>query len=142
MNQADLFTAGTLQAARSHPDRSPGDVSAVSSIDDARAARDAGIQQAVDHADAVTPKWSDTAYDFLVGYAYGAEGFTSEDVREAAYKSGAVDNPPSERAWGGVFMRAARKGVVQRAGYDTARDPKVHCNVVTRWRSLLWRGAA
>lgn len=107
----------------------------------ARAARDAGITQAVTHADEVTPKWSELAYAFLLGYAGANEGFTSEDVREAAYAAGSVDKPPSERAWGGVFMRAAKANVLQRAGYDTARDPKVHCNVVTRWRSLIWTGA-
>lgn len=29
----------------------------------------------------------------------------------------------------------------QRAGYDTARDPKVHMNVVTVWRSRLFGGS-
>lgn len=130
----------------SHADPATDDVSVASQLpidfEAARRARDAGIQAAVDHADAVTPKWSEVAYDYLIGYAYGSPDFTSEDVREAAYRSGSVEQPPSERAWGGVFMRAARNGIVQRAGYDTARDPKVHCNVVTRWRSLLWQGAA
>lgn len=108
----------------------------------AKAARDAGIQAATDHADAVTPKWSDIAYGYLHDFACTAESFTSEDVRTAAYATEAVPTPPNERAWGGVFMRAARNGVLLRDGYDTARDPKVHCNVVTRWKSLLYRGAA
>lgn len=102
----------------------------------ARAARDAGIAAAVEHADHVEPKWSDTAYDFLVGYLPSVETLTSEDVREAS--RGVVSDPPSLRAWGGVFMRAARAGLIERAGYGTARDPKVHCNVVTVWRSLLF----
>lgn len=108
----------------------------------AKAARDAGIQAATDHADAVSPKWSDVAYGYLHNFACTAESFTSEDVRTAAYASEAVPTPPNERAWGGVFMRAARNGVLLRDGYDTARDPKVHCNVVTRWRSLVFQGAA
>lgn len=106
----------------------------------ARRARDEGIARAVDHADAVAPKWSDRAYDFLTAYLRANERLTSEDVREAA--QGIVPAPPSLRAWGGVFQRAARAGLIERAGYDTARDPKVHMNVVTVWRSRLFGGSA
>lgn len=109
-------------------------------IEEARARRDAGIETAIDHADAVTPKWSETAYAFLEGYALTHETFTSEDVREAS--AGTVPEPPNLRAWGGVFMRAARNRITSRAGYDTARDPRVHCNVVTVWRSERYQAAA
>lgn len=107
---------------------------------EARARRDAGIAEAIEHADAVTPKWSETAYAFLERYARTHERFTSEDVRDAS--KGEVPEPPNLRAWGGVFQRAARKRITRRDGYDTARDPKVHCNVVTVWRSELYRSAA
>ena len=102
-------------------------------FDAARAARDAGIAMAIDHADAVEPRWSDYAFAFLTDYALTHETFTSEDVREAS--AGVVTEPPSLRAWGGVFMRAAKRGMLLREGYANARDPKVHCNVVTVWRS-------
>ena len=106
----------------------------------ARKARDAGIRRAVDHAEDVTPKWADRAYDFLQGYLRTNERLTSEDVREAA--KGLVPEPPSLRAWGGVFQRAARAGLIERAGYGTARDPRVHMNVVTVWQSRLFGRAA
>lgn len=98
----------------------------------ARAARDAGIQRAVDHAEAVVPRWADTAFAFLLTYLAGQSGrFTSEDVRLAA--SSTVPVPPNERAWGGIFQKAAKRGLIVRDGYTSARDPKVHCNVVTVW---------
>lgn len=106
----------------------------------ARAARDAGIQTAVDHADTVVPRWSELAYAFLESYLPHVEFLTSEDARKAA--AGIVPDPPSLRAWGGPFAKAARNGLVQREGYDRARDPKVHMNVVTVWRSRLYRGVA
>ena len=102
----------------------------------ARAARDAGIQMAADHADAVVPKWSDAAYEILVCYCkrsgFGAR-FTSEDVRAYADKAGLI-SPPHLRAWGGVFQRAARCGLVSKAGTDTAKSTNVHCAIITVWR--------
>lgn len=105
-------------------------------FDAARLARDTAIQRAIDHADRVEPKWSEQAYAFLDRYLRTHAQLTSEDVRDAA--AGEVPEPPNLRAWGGVFQRAARAGAIQRAGYDTARDPRVHCNVVTVWKSLLY----
>jgi len=106
-----------------------------SSIDSAaRAARDAGINAAMAHADRVEPKWSDNAYTFLVGYAREHSRFTTEEVRTAAASS--VATPPDSRAWGGVMSRARRDGLITHEGFTTARDPKVHCNVIRVWRSL------
>lgn len=106
----------------------------------ARARRDEGIRRAVDHANAVEPRWADQAYEFLVRYLQTVETCTSEQARAAA--AGVVPEPPSRRAWGGPFTRAARAGLIEREGYTTAVDPKVHCNVVTVWRSRVHRGGA
>lgn len=106
----------------------------------ARAARDAGIHRATAHADRVNPKWSDDAYAFLERHARTSPLFTTEDVRAAS--AGEVPDPPDSRAWGGVVLRAVRAGLLELDGYMTARDPKVHCNVVKRWRSRLCRSAA
>lgn len=99
-----------------------------------RAARDEGIRRAVDHAEDVTPHWADLAYAFIVDYFSRYEEATSEQVRAAAF--GIVPEPPDKRAWGGPFARAARAGVIVRDRYTTARDPKVHCSIMTVWRSL------
>lgn len=101
----------------------------------ARAARDAGIQQAVDHADRVEPKWSERAYSHLLNYALRNHLFTSEQVRASAI--GVLPRPPDQRAWGGVIARAVRARFLERDGYETARDPNNHMGTVTRWRSNL-----
>lgn len=109
----------------------------------ARELRDDGIKRAVDHADslapAVAPKWSDTAFDYLLEYARENRSFTSEDVRQAAERAERVTIPPDKRAWGGVVQRASRAGIIERAGFVTAKDPKVHCNNIALWRSRSYR---
>lgn len=105
----------------------------------ARAARDAGIQTAAEHADAVMPKWSERAFDVLRCFCHrpggGGEVFTSEDVRDYAKNLGLPD-PPHLRAWGGVFQRAAREGLIVKAGVTTARATRVHCSIVATWRAV------
>jgi len=105
----------------------------------AQNARDSAIKIAIDHADRVVPNWSEQAFHFLAAYLPKVETLTSEDVRDACINI--VPAPPSLRAWGGVFMRAAKAGLITRHGYATARDPKVHCNVVTLWKSNKFNGA-
>ena len=106
----------------------------------AQAARDAGIQRAVDHAEAVVPGWVDQAYfalvDFLtVNPRHRGVSFTSEQVREHADKLG-VPAPTHLRAWGGVFRRAARDSVIVKAGITESKAAHCHCSHVG-----LWRGA-
>ena len=103
---------------------------------EAEALRDEGIQRAIDHADRVESEWSDRAYGMLVRYARqkgsGAK-ITSEAVRNHAEWFG-LPTPPDKRAWGAVILRAARAGVIHKAGWTTANDPKVHCNPVSLWQ--------
>lgn len=106
----------------------------------ARAARDAGIAQAADHADQPNfwsdkTRWTDKAFDYLVEHAKHHTFFTVEQVRMAV--AGKLPDPPTSRAWGSVVLRAARAGVVVRSGHTEAEDPAVHCNLVTLWRSRL-----
>lgn len=104
----------------------------------ARKARDDGIGRAVDHADRVHPSWADQAFDVLADYltigaiAAGA-GFTSEDVRDHADRL-ALPEPPHLRAWGGVFQRAARGGLIVKSGVTEARAARVHCGIITVWQ--------
>lgn len=98
--------------------------------------RDEGIQRAVDHADRVEADWSSNAYAMLVQYARhkgsGAH-ITSEAVRNHCEWFG-LPLPPDKRAWGAVMLKASRAGVIRKAGWTTANDPKVHCNPVSLWQ--------
>lgn len=102
----------------------------------AKFARDEGIRRAEDNANAHNEKWSDLAFEAILEYARTHETLTSEDVRT----NSDVPPPPSERAWGGPFVRAKKAGVLVFHSYGNARDPKVHCNVVTIWKSLIYGG--
>lgn len=105
----------------------------------ARAARDAGIQQAAQHADEVNPDWGHLAYETLRLFAAGRRGsgqaFTSEDVRGSIAAAG-VPAPPHLRAWGAVFQRAARAGLIVKVGIVESRATHCHCAHVAAWKAV------
>jgi hypothetical protein len=94
---------------------------------------EAAIQRGVDHADRVEPGWSDTAWDFLVGFLRDTDEFMAEDVRAKA--SGLVPDPPDARAWGGVIRRAVKAGMLTRVGYGTKKAKNCHMQPITIWRT-------
>lgn len=109
------------------------------SSEEARAARDAGIQQAAEHAEEVHPDWNNLAYEALRVFAAGKRGtsatFTSEDVR-GSIAAAFVPQPPHLRAWGAVFQRAARAGLIAKAGIVESRAAHCHCAHVAAWRAV------
>ena len=106
---------------------------------DARYARDEGIGRAADHANRVTPAWVDLAFDVLADYLtkppHCTRGFTAEDVRDHANKL-RLPPPPHLRAWGAVFQRAARAGLIVKDGVTESRAPHCHCSYVAKWRAV------
>jgi hypothetical protein len=87
--------------------------------------RDQGIAQALEHADRDTPRWSSIAYEFLCKFAQTHEGeFMAEYVRAAS--RGIIPPPPDERAWGGVFTKAYRAGVIRSVRYERCVSPELH----------------
>lgn len=105
------------------------------SSNEARDARDAGIQTATDHADRVCPEWKEQAYQALVAYATTHPTFTIEQLRQSL--NGQLADPPSLRAWGGIAQRARRANIIEHFGWTEAEDPAVHCNVIRVWKSLI-----
>lgn len=103
----------------------------------ARAARDKGIKRAADHADAVHPRWTDMAFDALRAFL-ATRGhtklrpFTSEDVRLHADRLG-LPEPPSLRAWGNVYRRAVKEGLIVKVGVAQSRAAHCHCSFVSQW---------
>ena len=99
-------------------------------------ARD-GMKQALDHAEEPHRHWGDRAYDFLVRYA-GAHGeFISEDVSDAAIAAG-EPQPETLRAWGQIYRKAAKNGVILQTGIGRSR--RRHASVCPRWTSLIYKG--
>lgn len=94
-------------------------------------ARDVAMVQVAQGADRAHPDWCAGAYVYLCTYAEThAEPFLAEDVRLAFIRGGNVP-PHDNRAWGPVFSRAAREGVIQRVGYGPARTG--HCRPMPQW---------
>lgn len=97
-----------------------------------RAARDAGMAQALAHAEAEQPSWGTVAYLALVMFAGRAGGkFTSHDFREWARDR--LPEPPTPKALGPVFVRAARHQIIRKAGY--APHPERHASPTVLWES-------
>lgn len=93
--------------------------------------RDKGIEQAIDNAEATHDNWGDLAYSFLIGYAMLHTQFMAEDVRVSSI--GIVPEPPSKRAWGGVFVRAKKSGLIKSVGFGCVKNPKAHRTPATVW---------
>ena len=95
-------------------------------------ARD-GMRRAIDHADAVTESWGDRAMTILVAVAQRGQPFTSPDVRQRAADLG-LPLPPSNRAWGAVFRRAACAGLIRKTGrFLPYGDATTHTTDVAEW---------
>lgn len=92
--------------------------------------RDEGIRAAVEHADAVEPKWSvrAEAYAEMMIKKRGFKPFLFEEIVEASKRDG-IPQPPDGRAWGYVVQALHRRGVVRNMGYAKAKtsnlSPKV-----------------
>ena len=99
-----------------------------------RELRDAGIERAATHADRNIPSWTDLAYDFLREYIKTHQTFMAEDVR--THSAGVVPPPPSERAWGGVIVRARKAGLISHDGYRKVSNAKAHCTPAAVWRGI------
>lgn len=99
----------------------------------AEAKRDDGMARAIEHAESDQPGWAGIALDFLRGYARMHVDFLAEDVVAAAAML--VPDPPDGRAWGYVFRRAAREGVIQKAGYAPAKTSNLSPKVM--WASRV-----
>lgn len=109
------------------------------SFDLARAKRDAGMTQALDHAEEVNEGWKHDAYTFLLRFAQRTANFISEDVSGAHEKAG-LPQPPTKRAWGALYIKAQREGVIAQDGYGRSRLR--HASICPRWRSLWFKEAA
>jgi hypothetical protein len=98
--------------------------------------RDAGMQQALDHANEVCEVWGETAYRYVVNYSRDHDVFTSEQVRTESENSGEVPLPSDKRSWGSVMTRVVRSGYIVKIGIEIATDPKVHYSYITTWKSI------
>lgn len=101
----------------------------------ARRARDKGMKKAIDHADEVHPSWSERAYELLKAFILvQKEKFLAEDFRMAIISAGLIEEPPHNRAFGGLFMRACKAGLIERVEYAPVKNWKAHRAMASVWR--------
>jgi hypothetical protein len=106
---------------------------------ESKAQRDAGMKLAADHAEEVSPGWSEAAYQWLRRYANLHSRFISEHCTSWAAEQG-FSSPADPRAWGAVFKRASKEGIIVRVGYGTSL--RRHCSPTPLWHSEIYKAAA
>lgn len=97
--------------------------------------RDQGIKRALDAAEKKDLSWGEIAYTFLIRYAERHKEFLAEDVRSASKYL--VPQPPSNRAWGSIFVKANKNGIIKADGFGFVKNPKAHRTPATKWRSKI-----
>lgn len=96
------------------------------SVQQAKDKRDIGMARATDRANREHEEWTDVAMFYLVVFSSfvnffsGKNQFLAEDVIEFCKKN--LFEAPDSRAWGSVFRRAAKEGVIRKVGYAPAKS--------------------
>jgi hypothetical protein len=128
---ADLFDAPVVMRGQSIVPRD-GRGNARPTIEQARAQAQEGMRSALEHANS-DGKWADLAYAFLLRFIASHPTFISEDVSDASIAWGMVQ-PPTLRAWGRLYVRAVRAGLIEQDGCGRSR--RRHASICPRWRAL------
>ena len=94
-----------------------------------------GIARSAARAENATPGWSEEAVVFLTEFARTKpDGFIAPIARRWCEEHG-LSAPPSPYAWGGVFLKASRRGIIVRDGYEQYGDDSMHTQSVSRWKA-------
>lgn len=94
------------------------------------------MARAARHAEAEHKGWADEAYSFLLSFAREHHFFISEDVSDASH--GRLRQPNTKKAWGQLYRRAAKDGIIVQDG--TGRSRLRHASICVRWRSMIYQG--
>lgn len=108
-----------------------------------------GMTRAEKHAIREQPGFIEEGMRFLRGYvaAHPTRAFSSEELVEMARVCGL--SPSDRRAWGLLFLRAQREGLIERSA-EAYRRTCGHGTVSLKWQArrvqagngLAWPGAA
>lgn len=100
--------------------------------------RDKGMEVAEANAEINHPGWNKMAYqmfqDWLEGWPTGYQ-FLIEDFRLSAQIRGLPD-PPSNRSFGGMAVRARNEGIIKSAGLTQTKNKLAHSCFATLWQKL------
>lgn len=122
------FQAGRLQAQAAELAKKTDAM--IAKYSNAQAERDAAIKAVTDKA--VREGWDkEIAYHYLKEYAKFHKKFWSWDVR-AHFESFTLSKPHDARAWGHIYRRAVREGIIRR-GTEERPDPTRHATMTKCW---------
>lgn len=97
-------------------------------IYEAQKERDKGIAKAIDSACKVDKDWPDKAYKNLKEFLNIQVGeFQAEEIRSFAAMDDDFPQPKSERAWGGVIVRAIHENKIIKVGVRSVKNKKARC---------------
>ena len=100
--------------------------------------KEKGMALATGKANRADPGWSDTAEQYLRKFLilWTCKDFTGEEAQQWMLGNG-LGHPDSSNAWGGVFNRAAKRGLITKTGeYRSSQKPNAHCRMVPVWRKV------
>ncbi len=103
---------------------------------DGTALRERGIERSLNHAECELPGWKIRAMDYLINFlrAQGSVPFQAEYFRAWAYSRG-LDRPPSERAFGGIILKAKKDNLISFVRYESVSNPKAHKAFASVWKA-------
>lgn len=104
-------------------------------LDQALARQKDGMERALSHAEQECSTWPELAFRFLEMYCRKNLSFISEDVSSASKDYGLVQ-PPTDRAWGPIYKRAQKAGMIVMDG--TGRSKRRHASLCPKWRSKIF----
>ena len=96
--------------------------------------RDLGINQASENADDKYEEWSNLAYEYLLQYIKQNKRFMAEEIRVSSV--GVIPDPPSNRAWGAIIVRAKKAGLIKSVGTAGVKNPKAHRAICNIWEVI------
>lgn len=104
----------------------------------AKELKNAGIQLAAQNAEQKHEGWGDDAYAALKTYIniHKSIPFMCETVRDFAHIELGLPQPASSRAWGSVFQRASREGLIKHVGYGNTNNPRAHKTPAGMWEAV------
>ena len=83
-------------------------------------------------ADRNTPEaWKEQVDYIIRALSLSGQVFTAEDVRKWA------GEPPRPNAFGSRFMKAIKRGWIQRIGYTNATRPDAHARALAQYRGAV-----
>lgn len=106
-------------------------------LDEALAKADQGMARALDRAEGDSPGWGELAFKFLRRYAEGNLEFPGFFVTAASEADKDFPVPKNERAWGSIYHRAQRAGLIVKT-QRRMKHPRRHGSEAIVYRSLVY----